>query len=507
MDLDTYLKEPLEFEADVDPYLNPGDKLTIFEIGSCEGEDTIKLRRKYPNADIYAFEPLPKNIRKIKDNYKKYKADGIKLFQLALSDKDGHAGFHVSSGQPKHLPKSKGWDYGNKSSSLLPPKEHMKLHEWIKFNRKIKVETKRLDSFCEKHAISDIDLVYLDVQGAEKLVLEGAGEWLKRIKMIWMEVEAIELYRGQPLKEEVEIFMSKNGFDLIKDTVNDVSGDQLYINRRFKNSRGGGQIRRNLRSWLTKKNGGLIYSRNGMDLVIPRDMAWAIQDGRYYERNVEYWIGRIANGLERPVFYDVGANYGIYSLTLSGVCEKCIAFEPVKSTFRVLRSNIRHNKSRNVKAYNIALGQKKRVGKIFIYSSSGNNSPYSRNLPEGHPTKFVRTENIQFETLDNFIKSTGEPEPAMIKVDTEGGELSFLKGATNTIRKSMPVIIMEYSTATSEDAGYDRTELLSSLRNFGYIVHGLSSDTHDNTLYSPKVKRPDIDNLIAVPKSLDIKKW
>jgi hypothetical protein len=67
------------------------------------------------------------------------------------------------------------------------------------------------------------------------MVLKGAGTMLKNIRMIWMEVEAIELYKDQPLKNEVEEFMARNGFIKLKDTVDNISGDQLYINANMDN--------------------------------------------------------------------------------------------------------------------------------------------------------------------------------------------------------------------------------------------------------------------------------
>ncbi len=251
MDLETYLKEPLPFYDEINRYLDPSAPITIFEIGSCEGEDTIKLRGKFPNASIYCFEPLQKNITRFKNHLKKYQAEGPKVFKLALSNKNGEATFHVSSGQPDHLPKTKDWDYGNKSSSLFPPKEHTKTHEWIKFDFKQKVKTQRLDSFCEQQNVHKVDFIYMDVQGAELMVLEGAGRKLRDVTAIWLEVEAIELYAKQPIKKDVEAFMKKNGFSCLKSTVDAISGDQLYINnrvlRRIKPSlirRGGSKIKR-----------------------------------------------------------------------------------------------------------------------------------------------------------------------------------------------------------------------------------------------------------------------
>lgn len=231
-DFDEYIKEELPFSKELGRYYGRRDKLVIFDIGSCEGEDTIRLKKRFPKSTIYTFEALPSNIDIIKRNLKRYGLSADLLFQLALSDKDGTADFYVSSGHPDHIPKGE-WDFGNKSSSLLPPKEHTKTLEWIKFNEKISVKTQRLDAFCRKHKVSKIDFIYMDVQGAELMVLQGAGDLLADVGAIWMEVEAVELYKSQPLKNDVERFMDSHGFVKVKDTVDKISGDQLYVNRKL----------------------------------------------------------------------------------------------------------------------------------------------------------------------------------------------------------------------------------------------------------------------------------
>lgn len=239
MRIEDYIRQPLPFENEINEYFAKEDPITIFEVGACEGEDTVRLRRRFPHANIYAFEPLPKNIKRIHENFRRYQITSVDVHALALSDKDGEAEFYVSSGHPDDLPKTNDWDYGNKSSSLLAPKETKKIHKWLKFNNKIKVKTRRLDSFCKENGIDNIDFMFLDVQGAELKVLKGLGESLSIVKMIWMEVEAVELYSKQPLKRDVESFMKSKGYKCIKNTVNSVSGDQLYVHKTLRPNRRG----------------------------------------------------------------------------------------------------------------------------------------------------------------------------------------------------------------------------------------------------------------------------
>ena len=128
-------------------------------------------------------------------------------------------------------PPAPDWDYGNKSSSLLAPERHREIFPWITFDREITVTTTRVDELCERLGFEAIDFIHLDVQGAELAVLAGAGRILETVRAIWTEVEAIPLYRDQPMKADVEAFMTARGFAIMKDTVGSVSGDQLYVRR------------------------------------------------------------------------------------------------------------------------------------------------------------------------------------------------------------------------------------------------------------------------------------
>lgn len=230
---DSYLDRALPFEREMARLFDGRKPITIFEVGACEGEDSIRLRRRFPHARIHVFEPVPRNVAKIHGNFAKYGVDDVHVHNVALSDTDGHAELHVSTGHPEDQPRTDDWDFGNKSSSLLAPKEHLRTHSWITFDEKIEVTTERLDTFCKSRRISKVDFLYMDVQGAELMVLAGAGRLIGRIGAVWLEVEQVELYAGQPLRSDVEAFMQRNGFTCVLDAVGAVSGDQLYVGRRL----------------------------------------------------------------------------------------------------------------------------------------------------------------------------------------------------------------------------------------------------------------------------------
>jgi len=208
------------------------EKLMIFDIGACEGESSIRYARLFPNSDIYTFEPLPSNYELVEQNILKYKAHNIRPVSLCLSNNIGETAFHVSSGNPENAD-TENWNYGNKSSSLLAPAKTKEVHSWLKFENEIRVETSTLKQFCLEKNISVIDFIHMDVQGAELMVLEGAEDFINCINMIWLEVEAVELYKGQPLKNDVENFMHANGFIKLEDTVYTTAGDQFWAKKEY----------------------------------------------------------------------------------------------------------------------------------------------------------------------------------------------------------------------------------------------------------------------------------
>jgi FkbM family methyltransferase len=232
-----YINTDLENKSELLKLFSKKDSLVIFDIGGCEGEDSIRYSRLFPNATVYVFEPLPKNQERIIENINNYNANNVKFFPFALSDSKCLSKFYVSNGNPTDQIGDLDWDFGNKSSSLLPPDKHLENVPWIKFDEVIEVETITLDDFLFENEIKQIDFMHMDVQGAELKVLTGATKSLKKIKAIWLEVADITLYKNQPIKKDIEDFMNKNGFYLAKSSLEGKVGDQLYLNKTYFNTR------------------------------------------------------------------------------------------------------------------------------------------------------------------------------------------------------------------------------------------------------------------------------
>lgn len=166
----------------------------ILEIGCNDGSDTLKFLRAFERPTVYCFEPDPRARERFR---RKVSSDSVRLFDLALSDKDGTAEFYPSGGHPseswrKRLPR--GWDY---SGSLRRPKAHLDAHPWCTFGETLAVPTMRLDTWSAAHAVGRVDFIWADVQGAEGDLIRGGIETLRRTRYLFTEYNDAEMYEGQ----------------------------------------------------------------------------------------------------------------------------------------------------------------------------------------------------------------------------------------------------------------------------------------------------------------------
>lgn len=484
--LPEYLQQPFEFEKELKQLFKQKEALVIFDVGACEGEDSIKFSKRFPNACIYTFEPLPKNIKRIKANFAKYEASNANLVDKALSNSDGKATFHVSSGKPSKA-EGKTWDYGNKSSSLLAPAKTKTVHKWLKFKDKIEVKTERLDTFVEIEGIKEIDFLYMDVQGAEMMVLEGAGRFISRIKAIWLEVESVELYKNQPLKRDIEAFMKKHNFHKVKDTVNEVAGDQLYVNEDLyskliidKDSIGNVLIGRakRFKDKLIKKKIEVSHRK-------PKSKIGSKH--KYKKRSfsqcgedliIKHALSEI--GVTDPTYIDIGAHDPFYLnntalFYLSGC--RGINIEPDPDLFSRF---VRHRK----KDTNLNIGVAELPGKLdlFIMSSPTLNtfSEKEAKAYERQGYNIVDKKRIKVANINTLIKNYFTMyTPNILSIDVEGMDYSILKSIQYTTF-SPDIICAETIGFTNDGTGKKDLRIPKLLAKNGYQVY---ADTKINTIF------------------------
>lgn len=139
---------------------------------------------------------------------------------------------------------------------------------------------------------------------------------------------------------------------------------------------------------------------------------------------------------------DVGANIGCTALALSqiaGDSGRVVAIEPVPRTFSHLSRNVRDVP--NIFLQNFALG-----GISGTVTMQGNDNNLSGafvadQFKTNHSGHF--TVNVPVRTIDEAIQSFGIDRLDFIKIDVEGFELDVLEGATESLRRYKPRVVLE----------------------------------------------------------------
>lgn len=141
------------------------DAQAVVEVGAADGRDAERYAELFPKARILAVEPVPDSYAKLAQRMNR--VDRLTAVNAALAARVGKAEFHVGR-----------WA---DASSLLPAKATGSNYDaYTTPHQTIEVDTTTLDALCTRHAITDIDLLKMDVQGAEMGILSASCDLLHR---------------------------------------------------------------------------------------------------------------------------------------------------------------------------------------------------------------------------------------------------------------------------------------------------------------------------------------
>lgn len=190
----------------------------ILNLGCRDGSEAIQFSTIFPNAKIISVEANPNQIQVIKSNIKDY--PNIEIFNFGASNEDAELDFNVSSTV----------NIGN--SSFLKTNGNYDNYEKMAFHAPIKVKTKRLDNFLKEQQVPKIDILFMDIQGFEGKAIQGLGDYINNVKILYSEITYKEMYKDQILFDKFDYYMLQKGFYCIyRDYKHgDFWGDSIYIN-------------------------------------------------------------------------------------------------------------------------------------------------------------------------------------------------------------------------------------------------------------------------------------
>lgn len=139
-------------------------KPLFFDVGANKGDYSLLLSSRFPQAQIFAFEPHPKNF----ESLVKVKIQNFSPHALALSDTVGYLCLY-------DYEDSDGSSAASLYQDVISEIQHRNSVSYI-----VRVDT--LDTFAQSFDINFIDFLKIDVEGSELAVLQGAQHLLKKTK-------------------------------------------------------------------------------------------------------------------------------------------------------------------------------------------------------------------------------------------------------------------------------------------------------------------------------------
>lgn len=202
------------------------------------------------------------------------------------------------------------------------------------------------------------------------------------------------------------------------------------------------------------------------------------------------------------VIFDIGANIGEYTLYAASFINsngKVYSFEPVQSVFNILKQNVDLNSHLRNKiiCVNKGLGNKKAILPIYDEQNNINEGLFSI-----HQKNFIQSKKIQdieIDTLDNFVNENYIDRIDFIKIDVEGNELYVLQGAESCLKKLQPKLLIEMSEKNFNAAGYTKQDIFNFLESLGYLIHLILKRGNLKKVTTPS-ELPEFCNILAIPK-------
>jgi len=131
----------------------------IFDVGANIGQSTIEYKSYFPNAEVYAFEPINQTFEELKSNVNTLQS--VYLNKFALSSSSGSKEIYLSA------------------SSLTNSLRNQVCHQSKLVDSEV-IQTKTLSDYFEEKNLDKIDFLKTDTEGHDLEVLEGGSNLLDR---------------------------------------------------------------------------------------------------------------------------------------------------------------------------------------------------------------------------------------------------------------------------------------------------------------------------------------
>ncbi|MDJ0554398.1 MAG: FkbM family methyltransferase [Microcoleaceae cyanobacterium MO_207.B10] len=199
----------------------------FFDIGSYDATNSIFVKKAFSKINCFAFEANHNNYKEFKDR-KEIKKYSIEYKNLAVSNYTGTVELNI----PVEI-NSRKVGKNPQTASLLERKQNAKYEV-------IQTDCTKLDDFCISNGINlehpQNLALWIDVEGAAILVIEGARKCLTNTSLIYIEVEELQHWKEEVLVNEVmNELIASNFIPIARDFERPTQYNMLFIHSNYFN--------------------------------------------------------------------------------------------------------------------------------------------------------------------------------------------------------------------------------------------------------------------------------
>ncbi len=194
-----------------------GTPKVIIELGAFDGGDVYRFQQEFPDCQVLAVEADPDRVEIVRNNLR---GTNAQIVHAAVCETEGPIDWYSATVDGE----------ANAQGSIFQHTERYKKNfDFVnQTTAPGQVSGRRLDKLCSEHGIEEIDLLHMDIEGAENAAMRGMGAL--RPKMIYLEVRK-DLFENGASVADTEQLLHDLGYVLAID----MRVDRLYLHNSVAN--------------------------------------------------------------------------------------------------------------------------------------------------------------------------------------------------------------------------------------------------------------------------------
>jgi FkbM family methyltransferase len=163
---------------------------------------------------------------------------------------------------------------------------------------------------------------------------------------------------------------------------------------------------------------------------------------------------------------------------------------PLKYNCNIIEETKSFNNIKNLEVIEAAVGDGS-VDQLKFYISENSKAESSLAYKVSENYNFV-----QVVSVDHFVTQNNLKEVSFIKIDVEGAELDVIRGATQTLKRFKPQLMIEFNSSVAKLSGYSLEEIFTFLKPLNYKAFLLKKNGTLEPADGDRLKNIYLDNVI-----------